>query len=48
MIAVDTSIIAAIAFNEPERELFINRILAYNRALISAATLVEVRILIRS
>ncbi len=48
MIAVDTSIIAAIAFNEPERELFISRILASERALINAATLVEVRIVIRS
>jgi ribonuclease VapC len=48
MIAVDTSIIAAIAFNEPERELFISRILASERALISTATLIEVRIVIRS
>ena len=48
MIAVDTSVIVAIALNEPERELFIARILASERALISAATLVEARIVIRS
>jgi ribonuclease VapC len=48
MIAVDTSVIAAIAFNEPEREAFIKRILVSKRALISAANLVEIRIVIRA
>jgi len=35
-------------FNEIERDEFIGRILAAKRALISAATLVEARIVIRS
>jgi ribonuclease VapC len=48
MIVVDTSVIAAIAFNEPERAQFIERILASRRALISAVTLVEARIVIRA
>lgn len=48
MIAVDTSAIVAIAFNEPERESFLNRILTSKRALITAPTLVEIRIVVRS
>ncbi len=48
MIAVDTSAIIAIAFNEPERSEFLDKILASKSALISAATLVECRIVLRA
>jgi ribonuclease VapC len=48
MIAVDTSAIIAIAFAEPERELFLNKILSANRALICAPSIVETRIVIRA
>jgi ribonuclease VapC len=48
MIAVDTSAIVAIAFNEPERELFLSKIVSAKLALICAATLVETRIVIRA
>ncbi len=48
MIAVDTSALAAIAFDEPERDAYITRILAARRCLLSAATFVETRIVIRS
>lgn len=45
---MDTSAIVAIALNEAERERFMQLIVASKRALISAATLVEARIVIRS
>jgi ribonuclease VapC len=48
VIAVDTSAIVAIALNEAERERFMQLIVESKRALISAATLVEARIVIRS
>ena len=48
MIAVDTFAIVAIALNEAERERFMQLIVASKRALISAATLVDARIVIRS
>jgi len=48
LIAVDTSALAAIAFDEPERDAFITRILAARRCLISAATWGATRIVIRS
>ncbi len=48
MIAVDTSAVIAIAFNEPERNSFVDYILASKRALLSAPSLVEIRIVVRS
>jgi ribonuclease VapC len=48
VIAVDASAIIAIAFNEPEREEFLGYILSSKRALISAPTLVEIRIVVRA
>jgi ribonuclease VapC len=48
MIAIDTSVIAAIAFNEVERDAFIQRILASKCALITATNLVEARIVVRA
>jgi ribonuclease VapC len=48
MIAVDTSAIISIAFNEPERAEFLQYIFASKRALISAPTLVEIRVVVRA
>jgi ribonuclease VapC len=48
MIAVDTSAVIAIAFNGPERNAFVDYILASKRALLSAPSLVEIRIVVRS
>jgi len=38
---IDTSALAAIFFREPERQSFVNTILADQRPLVSAATLLE-------
>lgn len=46
MIAVDTSAIVAIAFNEPERPAFVAAIEQTNKALISTVSIVEARMLV--
>lgn len=46
MIAVDTSAIAAIVFREPERAAFREAILQAGRALISTASVLEVRMVV--
>jgi ribonuclease VapC len=43
MIAVDTSALLAIVFDEPDREAFFRAILEAETALVSAATVVEAR-----
>lgn len=43
MIAVDTSALLAIVFNEPEREAFLKAILKAESALVSAVSVVEAR-----
>ena len=48
MIVVDTSAISAIAFDEPERREFVELISAAGSAFISAATVVEARIVIHA
>ena len=46
MIAVDTSAIIAIAFDEPERAAFRQAIMQARRALISTATVLEVKMVV--
>ena len=46
MIAVDTSAITAIVFREPERAAFREAILQAGRALISTASVLEVRMVV--
>ncbi len=46
MIAVDTSAIAAIVFGEPERDTFRRAILEAGRALISTASVLEVKMVV--
>jgi ribonuclease VapC len=46
MIAVDTSAIIAIAFDEPERATFRQSIMQARRALISTATVLEVKMVV--
>lgn len=46
MIAVDTSAIAAIAFDEPEREAFLQAIAGASRVLISSVSVVEARLVL--
>jgi len=46
MIAVDTSAIIAIIFNEPERHEFAASILGANKALVSTVSVVEAKIVI--
>ena len=46
MIAVDTSAIAAIVFNEPERPIFRQIIQGAGKALISTVTVLEARLVI--
>ncbi|HLJ06717.1 MAG TPA: type II toxin-antitoxin system VapC family toxin [Acetobacteraceae bacterium] len=46
MIAVDTSAIAAIVFGEPERAAFREAILQAGRALISTASVLEVKMVV--
>jgi ribonuclease VapC len=46
MIVVDTSAMAAIAFAEPEREVFLQVILRSTKALISSVSVVEARMVI--
>lgn len=46
MIVVDTSAIVAIAFAEPERELFLQRIDAAQKVLISTVSIVEARMVV--
>ena len=46
MIVVDTSAIVAIAFGEPEREAFVRAIEQSDKALISAVSAVEARIVV--
>jgi ribonuclease VapC len=43
---IDTSALAAIAFNEPERQEFLQAIVADTRRLVSAATMLESGIVI--
>ena len=43
-LVVDTSALAAIIFNEPERAAFIEAILAADRALVAIPTVVEARL----
>ena len=45
---IDTSALAAILFDEPERTDFVSRIASDGRRLISAATLVEAGILVEA
>ena len=48
MIVVDTSAVVAIAFGEPERGAFVERIRSVGRALVAAPTLVEARIVVHA
>ena len=48
MIAVDTSAIVAIALNEPEREVFRQAIMQARKALISTASVIEVKMVLYS
>ena len=48
MIVVDTSALVAVAFGEPERERFVEAILASPRALLSAVSLVETRMVVHA
>jgi len=48
MIAVDTSAIVAIALNEPERAAFRQAILQARKALISTASVIEVKMVLYS
>jgi ribonuclease VapC len=48
MIAVDTSAIVAIALNEPEREAFRQAIMQARKALISTASVLEVKMVLYS
>lgn len=45
---LDTSAVAAVLFDEPERDAFIRKIVAAPRRLISSATLVECSIVIEA
>ena len=46
MIAVDTSALLAIAFDEPERDMFMAALKSADIALISAATIVEAQMVV--
>jgi ribonuclease VapC len=46
MIAVDTSALAAIIFDEPERDHFVKRIVESNVVLVSAVSVVEARMVV--
>ena len=47
MIVVDTSALAAIVFNEPERDSFVKMILAADKALVCTATALEARMVVQ-
>ena len=47
MIVVDTSALAAIVFNEPERDSFVKTILAADKALVCTATALEARMVVQ-
>ena len=47
MIVVDTSALAAIVFNEPERDSFVKTILAADKALVCTATALEARMAVQ-
>ena len=47
MIVVDTSALAAIVFNEPERDSFVKMILAADKALVCTATVLEARMVVQ-
>ena len=47
MIVVDTSALAAIVFNEPERDSFVKTILAADKALLCTATALEARMAVQ-
>ena len=46
MIAVDTSVLIAITLGEPERDRFLNAIAHADSALVSAASVIEARIVL--
>jgi ribonuclease VapC len=46
--AIDTSALAAILFNEPERELFLSKILSAKSILVSSASVLETRMVVQS
>ena len=46
MIVVDTSAIVAIAFAEPEREVFVRAVQEAGKALISTVSVVEARMVV--
>ncbi len=46
MIVIDTSALAAIVFNEPEREAFLACVERQNKVLISTATVLEARLVV--
>jgi ribonuclease VapC len=46
MIAVDTSALVAIIFDEPERDHFVKRIVESNVVLVSAVSVVEARMVV--
>lgn len=46
MIVVDTSALIAIAFGEPERDIFTDLILASDKVLIATPTLLETRLVV--
>jgi ribonuclease VapC len=48
VIAADTSALVAIALGEPERELFLETILAANTVLISSVSAVEIRMVVHA
>jgi ribonuclease VapC len=45
---IDTSALAAILFNEPERQRYLEAIVANSRRLVSAATMLETGIVVES
>ena len=47
MIVLDTSALAAIVFNEPERDSFVKTILVADKALVCTATALEARMVVQ-
>lgn len=47
-IVIDTSALAAIVFNEPERDAFLDIVLTANSVLICTATVLETRLVVQS
>jgi ribonuclease VapC len=45
---MDTSVLAAIVFNEPEREAFLAKLYAASKVLISTASVLEARLVVQA